>query len=361
MAALWVASFREGDIDQPVVEQQTLALNQAGTLQAVQTAREDSEFSSLQNPAEIAAAGEPTQTDTPSSARGADGETRRDKEHFAALDIETRQPPTPESDAIASPPPPSQRVTGAADNTPAPDPGNDEIVVQGRPGQDEPAPAQDAVSVLPPSPSSQMEPDETVGQSEPGQDEPAAVQEAAPVVALSGGSQTKQAADPLPVKEVTLAPSITKEEKIAEYLDHGRRTLKRHQLLFPENNSAYHYFQQVLKMDPGNAEALHGIEQITARYAKLATEALNNNDKEKAERYIARGLRVNPNDEGLQALRERMNAPPPVKVVAEPPAPVAPAPQPEPEPESKGLFKRVKAIFARQPNDKSENQAQTNE
>ena len=147
-------------------------------------------------------------------------------------------------------------------------------------------------------------------------------------MALSDSSQNEQAADPLPVKEVVdLVPPISKEEKIADFLDHGRRTLKRNQLLFPENNSAYHYFQRVLELDPGNADALHGIEQIVARYMRLATEALDNNDKDNAERYIARGFRVKPDDKGLQALRERMNAPPPVEVVAEQPPPVVvPAP-----------------------------------
>ena len=178
---------------------------------------------------------------------------------------------------------------------------------------------------------------------------------------LSESSQTEQAADPVPVKEVVaLAPPISKEEKIAELLDHGRRTLKRDQLLFPENNSAYHYYQRVLKLDPRNSDARHGIEQVAARYATLATEALDNNDKEKAKRYIARGFRISPNDEKLLAVQKRMNAPA-VKVASEQPPPVVAAPEPEPKPESKGLFKRVKAIFAKQPNEKIDNQGQTDE
>ena len=328
MTALMVASFREVDIDQTVGDQEILALNQAGTLQAVQTAREDSEVLSVQRQAEIPAPGESTRTDTPSSAGEAGGNARRDKEHFAALDIEIRQPPALERDAIAIPTLTFPLATGEADEAEVPDIPIDEIAEQ--------------------SPASQ--------------DEPSAAQEAARLVVLSESSQTEQAADdPVPVKEVVaLAPLISKQEKITEFLDHGRRTLKRDQLLFPENNSAYHYYQRVLKLDPGNSDALHGIEQVAARYAEMATESLDNNDKQKAKRYIARGLRISPNGEDLLALQKRMNTPA-VKVASEQPPPAVAAPEPEPKPESKGLFKRFKAIFAKQPNEKIDNQAQTDE
>jgi type II secretory pathway predicted ATPase ExeA len=316
ITALLTAYISDRDMDQPVPEEATLALNQAGTRQAVQTTRKDSEVPSVQPQAGTPAPGEHVATHTRSSAIEAGGNARRGEGLIAAR----------ERDPITNSLPTSQRATGEVGNTPAPGPTNDEI------GE----------------------------QSQPSQDEPTLPQDATPVVALSESGKTEQAADPVPVKEITLAPPVSKEEKIAEFLDHGRRTLKRDQLLFPENNSAYHYFQRVLKLDPGNTDALHGIEQITARYARLATEAFENNDKDKAERYIARGFRVSPNDEGLRALRERMNAPA-VKVASEQPPPVVPAPEPEPKPESKGLFKRFKAIFAKQPNEKIDNQGQTDE
>ena len=192
VTALMVVSFREGDIDRTVGDQEILALNQAGTLQAVQTAREDSEVLSVQRQAEIPVPGEPKRTDTPSSASAAGGNAGRDKEHFAALDIETRQPPALERDAIATPTPTFPLATGEADESEVPDIPIDEIAEQ--------------------SPASQ--------------DEPSAAQEAARLVVLSESSQTEQAADPV--------PPISKQEKIAEFLDHGRRTLKRDQLLFPK-------------------------------------------------------------------------------------------------------------------------------
>jgi hypothetical protein len=302
MAVLLVANFRDGDIDQPVADHKAMALNQAVTQQLVPPASEDSTMPSVQPRPESPAPAQQASTGIQNSAGEAGGNTWRGKEIFAAL-----EPDSVESAASAS------RLD-------------------------------------------RVEADAAPEQSEPSRDEAIPVQEVAPVMAPPQGSQTEKAAAPAPVKEVSAAPVISKQEKVAEFLDHGRRSLTRDRLLFPENNNAYHYFQRALKLDPGNSDALHGIEQVVARYTTLATQALDKNDKDKAERYIARGFRVSPDDEGLRALRERMNAPA-VKLVAEQPPPVVAAPEPEP----KGLFKRFKAIFKRQPAEKIDNQAQTDE
>ena len=128
------------------------------------------------------------------------------------------------------------------------------------------------------------------------------------------------------------------------------RSLKSYRLLTPKNDNAYLYFQQVLELDPGNRDALHGIEQIVARYTALATNALDQNDRVIAERYIARGFQISPNDAGLQALRDRLNTP-----RFKPPA--IPAPEPEPG----NVFMRFKDFFTQPPHAKLENQTWTDE
>jgi len=118
-------------------------------------------------------------------------------------------------------------------------------------------------------------------------------------------------------------------------------------LLTPQDDSAYHYFQQVLELDPGNSHAQDGIEQIVARYTTLATfYALDMNDRERAEIYIARGFRISPNDEGLLALRERMNA-----------LPVEIAPEPAPE----DIYRRFKAFITHPPDESIDQQIPTDE
>ena len=291
IAAILVSYFIDGDSDQSVPDQEILALNQAGTQQLVPTGTEDTALASVQPWPETPAPEEQASSDISNNASEADSNTGERKNILATPDIETRQ-------------------------TPSPDATLDAATEQGKPGPDEPVPAQ----------------------------------EATPIIGLSQDSQAKQAASPAPVNNPAVAPPLSEEEKIAELLAHGLRSLESYRLLTPKNDNAYLYFQQVLKLDPGNSDALHGIEQIVASYTALATNALDQNDRVIAERYIARGLQISPNDAGLQALHDRLNTP-----LLEPP--VIPAPEPEPE----NLLMRFKDFFTQPPNEQIENQTRTDE
>jgi len=59
----------------------------------------------------------------------------------------------------------------------------------------------------------------------------------------------------------------------------------------------------MLKMDPGNQEAIRGILEISDRYAVQAEQALAKNENEKMLTYIEYGLRINPQNESLRALK----------------------------------------------------------
>jgi type II secretory pathway predicted ATPase ExeA len=182
-------------------------------------------------------------------------------------------------------------------------------------------------------------------QNEPNQDEPVTAREITPVSPLSPDSQPESAASPLPVEQpVVVEPALSEEEEIAVLLAHGQESFGLNRLLTPKNESAYQYFQQVLELDPGNSDALNGIELIVERYTALAAYALDKNDNERAGLYITRGLQVSPSDAGLMALRERLNA------ALTKPAPVPePEPEPEPEPKSEGIIKRLKNFFTQPP------------
>jgi len=186
--------------------------------------------------------------------------------------------------------------------------------------------------------------DATAAQNEPSQDEPVMAQEITPIIPLSPESQPESAASPLPVEQpVVVEPALSEEEEIAGLLALGQDSLGLNRLLTPKNDSAYQYFQQVLELDPGNSDALNGIELIVERYTALAAYALDKNENERAGLYITRGLQISPSDAGLIALRKRLN----VSLIR--PTPV---PEPEPEPESEDIIKRLKTFFT-QP--KSEN------
>ena len=197
------------------------------------------------------------------------------------------------------------------------------------------------------TPAAAMTSDETSAtQREPDQDTPLPAQEVAPLVAPSQGNPVGEAEAPGPVEEPATALPLSKGEKIAALLANGQRSLQQDLLLIPEDESAYHYFQQALELDPESSLARDGIEQIVARYTTLATYALDKDDWQRAERYIARGLRISPNDEDLQALLEQMISPP-VNIV--------------PKPEIEDFFNRYKEFITRPLEENSENQLPTDE
>ncbi len=138
------------------------------------------------------------------------------------------------------------------------------------------------------------------------------------------------------------APRL-REDRIIELLSLGQRAVRDYRLLIPADNNAYQYYQQVLELEPGNRAALFGLDQIVERYITLGNRALQQKDRARARRYIARGLRVMPGDTRLLALRSRADAPPVVAAAPEaaPPA----ADKVEPEPKKNGLMSWLKTIF----------------
>ncbi len=327
-------SDSNSDSDQPARDLETLALNQAGTQQPVQPATADKEVTSVPLQPDTPATEEQVDSDTGNGASEAVTKNWEREELFAAPVVENRQAPALELASMETSPPPSRLAIVDTDKTPTPETANDANAEQSRHGQDEPVPAR----------------------------------EADPVIAPSQRSQTGKAADPLPVKpvpvkKVNVAPPLSKEEKIAKLLDHGWRSLRQDRLMVPKDNNAYHYFQRVRKLDPGNSDARSGIDEIVGRYTKLATDALDENDKKKAEQYVARGLSISPNNKGLMALRDQMHAPPVAVVAEQPPPIVTPAPEAEAQepPKRQSFFKHIKAFFSRQQDDKLGSRTQTDE
>ncbi len=77
-------------------------------------------------------------------------------------------------------------------------------------------------------------------------------------------------------------------------------------LLIPEATSAYTYYQRALDIDADNADALAGMQKIAKRYNALAWGALRGKSYDRANLFVDRGLRVQPNDRELLAMRNRI-------------------------------------------------------
>ena len=179
----------------------------------------------------------------------------------------------------------------------------------------------------------------------------AAVTTAPEVLAMVTQSVGAEEGPSVLAEEKAAAPPVSRREKIAELLSLGHQSLKRDRLLIPTYDSAYKYYQQTLILEPGNDEALFGIERIVARYIVLAREALDQQDKSKSSRYIERGLSINPTDKRLLALRDSLNTPVVADVEAEVQPPVVQTeeqtPAAEPEPEAQNFVSRLKAFFTK--------------
>jgi len=152
-------------------------------------------------------------------------------------------------------------------------------------------------------------------------------------------------------EEKAVAPPVTRRERVAGLLALGHQSLKRDRLLIPSHDSAYKYYQQTLILEPGNDEAMFGIERIVARYIALARKALERQDKNKSRRYIERGLSINPTDRRLIALRNSLNTPDVADVEAEAQPLVVKVeekkPAAEPKPEAGSFVSRLKAFFSK--------------
>jgi formylglycine-generating enzyme required for sulfatase activity len=70
--------------------------------------------------------------------------------------------------------------------------------------------------------------------------------------------------------------------------------------------TAFACYQQVLQQSQGNAQALAGLEKITARYVELTEWALSQGRLDSAKKYVARLRQVNPESPKLVALAAQL-------------------------------------------------------
>ncbi|WP_407297537.1 serine/threonine-protein kinase [Stutzerimonas zhaodongensis] len=92
--------------------------------------------------------------------------------------------------------------------------------------------------------------------------------------------------------------------RIAEALVMAEQRLAEDQLLEPAEDSAVHYFRQVLGWLPENEAARTGLERVSQRYVELAEAAYGRAEHALALEYIQQGLEAAPEQATLLALRD---------------------------------------------------------
>jgi type II secretory pathway predicted ATPase ExeA len=159
-------------------------------------------------------------------------------------------------------------------------------------------------------------------------------------------AQTGEAAEAVAQPEAQ-QPSA-RQQHIDTLMVKAERALWEDRLTVPQGNSAYHYYRQVLKIAPQHGGARSGMQRIAARYTGLIERALANDEIDKARRYVARGLMVNPGNRELLALRQDVETRETwleAQAVAEAEALRAQPPPAEPE-QPKTFLDKVKDLFS---------------
>lgn len=108
--------------------------------------------------------------------------------------------------------------------------------------------------------------------------------------------------------EVSPVPSATavRDERVEELLALAGQAMARDRLRTPENKNAWHYYSQVLVLDPDSRAAQDGMQQIAERYHQLAASVLRKQEFDKAEAFVQRGLSVVPDDRPLLDLQREV-------------------------------------------------------
>jgi len=90
------------------------------------------------------------------------------------------------------------------------------------------------------------------------------------------------------------------------YLARAREAMQKLHYTEPARDNAYYYYQLVLKLDPGNEEAMEGVAKVADIYADLVVWARDMFEYGKAEEYLRIGLKVDPDNSRLLELQKNL-------------------------------------------------------
>jgi len=113
------------------------------------------------------------------------------------------------------------------------------------------------------------------------------------------------------VASISSAPAMSqveniREERIKLLLAAAELDVKALRLTSPEGNNALERYQEVLSLDPGNAEAESGIETIAERYVAMIDSAIAKGQVDKANRYLGKARSLKPSSEIVAAAEARL-------------------------------------------------------
>ncbi|MDR0779263.1 MAG: hypothetical protein LBF16_01005 [Pseudomonadales bacterium] len=99
---------------------------------------------------------------------------------------------------------------------------------------------------------------------------------------------------------------LRRQRRLADLLYAAKRAYDDNRLMTPAGNNAYDTYADVLRLDPDNAVALQGLDEIALRYIALADEARNKGQYDQASALLDRSARLGAQRTELRDARERL-------------------------------------------------------
>ena len=109
-----------------------------------------------------------------------------------------------------------------------------------------------------------------------------------------------------PSPAVNIAAQKKREKTVGALLKLAESALEDFRLTQPDDDNALGYFQMAMNIDPENEQAKAGPARIAYKYGELARSQMRRRRYAKANEYIDKGLKIDPSNPELIALRAQI-------------------------------------------------------
>ncbi|MBU3915616.1 hypothetical protein KKA14_08770 [bacterium] len=92
-----------------------------------------------------------------------------------------------------------------------------------------------------------------------------------------------------------------------ELLSKAEECIKKGELTTPKGDCAFYYYREIQKLNPNSEEAEKGFTKIAMKYGDLCEKALADLKIDEARYYVAKGLKIRPNNARLLKLKREAN------------------------------------------------------
>lgn len=126
-------------------------------------------------------------------------------------------------------------------------------------------------------------------------------------VALGACQSAPEAPEPKPQEVAEPAPAPTIDLPLLhDLLDRAEQAMTRGQLTYPVENSAYAIYAHILDLQPGQEDAMRGMESIVEQYIQLAMQALEHHRYASARSLLSRARIINPNHPSIEPTEQQI-------------------------------------------------------